>query len=348
MFLPHTHGGALFLAILSLVCLGSWPNLYKLAGKWRFELFYFDFAIGLMLTATIAALTLGSLGFDGFGLGDDLANAGKRQWMFAFLAGTVFNLGNMLLVAAMSVAGMAVAFVAGTGMMLLVAMLTGLLQGSRVDTTSVWFACGFFLAAIVAAALAYGALARARRAALPRDPKTGRKARGPGAVKGIVLALTGGAITLGMYPLVAFATPPEIGLGPYGMLMLFGFGVLISTVVCNIFFMNLPVAGEPLEIFDYLKGRPTIHLFGLAAGLVWYAGMLSNRLVGTVPPKQQLAAPLALGLPNSGLLLAALWGTLAWREFRGAGALGKTMAALMLVLAAGGLWMMSMAVAPLK
>src|SRR5215471_10476516 len=110
MILPQTYDVVLVLMILSLICLGSWASMFKLAGKWRFELFYFDFAVGLALAAVIFAFTVGNLGFDGFNFLDDLQHAGKRQWLFGFLAGVIFNFANMLLMAAVSVAGMSIAF----------------------------------------------------------------------------------------------------------------------------------------------------------------------------------------------------------------------------------------------
>jgi glucose uptake protein len=123
MIVPQAEAVALFLLILSALCLGSWVNLYKLAGKWPFELFYFDFAFGLMLTALIYAFTVGNWGYDGFNFVDDLMHAGKHQWLYAFVAGVIFNLANMLLMAAVSVAGMALAFPIAMGVALLIATI---------------------------------------------------------------------------------------------------------------------------------------------------------------------------------------------------------------------------------
>ena len=120
MILPHSTATLMYLMILSLVCLGSWANFFKLAGKWRFELFCFDFALGLMAVALILALTAGNLGFDGFNFRDDLMNAGKRQWLFGFLGGIIFNFANMLMIAAVSVAGIALTFPVGFGVAFIV------------------------------------------------------------------------------------------------------------------------------------------------------------------------------------------------------------------------------------
>jgi len=109
MILPGTYTAALLLLVVSMICWGSWANTFKLTKGWRFELFYFDFAAGVLLTAVIAAYTLGSMGEE-LTFSDNLLTAGKRQMFFALVAGALFNLSNLLLVAAISVVGMAVAF----------------------------------------------------------------------------------------------------------------------------------------------------------------------------------------------------------------------------------------------
>ncbi len=116
MVLPHTYVAALLVTILSMICWGSWANTQKLVGKWRFELFYFDYSFGVLVAAVIAAYTFGTLGFDGFLFTDDLMRAGRRNMAYGFGAGVIFNLANMLLVAAISVAGLAVAFPVGIGL----------------------------------------------------------------------------------------------------------------------------------------------------------------------------------------------------------------------------------------
>jgi len=114
MILPTTYGLALALTIITMLCWGSWANTFKLSKNWRFELFYFDYALGVLIAALIAAATFGSMG-DELSVMDNIMIAGKRQMAFALGAGIVFNLANMLLVAAISVAGMAVAFPIGIG-----------------------------------------------------------------------------------------------------------------------------------------------------------------------------------------------------------------------------------------
>src|ERR1051325_2591572 len=123
MILPQTSSLVMTLMVLSLLFLGMWASTFKAAGKWRFELFYFDFAFGLLFAAVLFSFTLGDLGYDGFSFLDDLQHAGKRQWVFGFLSGVIFNLGNMLMLSAVSVAGLSVAFPVAYGVALVLASL---------------------------------------------------------------------------------------------------------------------------------------------------------------------------------------------------------------------------------
>ena len=342
MILPQTYTGALILMILSLLCLGSWPNLYKLAGKWRYEFFYLDFAFGVLVTAGIAALTLGNLGFDGFSLTDDVIHAGRRQLVFAFMAGAIFNLGNVLLVAAMSVGGMAVAFPVGMGLTVILAMWIGKVNGAAISSGSLALGSALILAAVMANAFAYGSVMKKRRAALLAE---GRKAdaRSAAAWKGLTLAGLGGLIMCGMYPLLGRVTLPEIGLGPYSLAVLFSLGIVLSTLVYAIFLLNLPLEGDPADLSEYVRMHPKRHRFGLLAGMVWCAGILANWVAGSVPPEIQVGKGAALVLSQGGMLLAALWGIGAWKDFREAGGAGKILPFIMLVLLGSGLAVLAMA-----
>src|SRR5712675_3335277 len=122
MILPATYNSALLLIILSMICWGSWANAFKLTGKWRFELFYYDYSLGVLLAAIIAAYTFGSMG-DELSFSDNLIVAMRRNMAWAVAGGVVFNLANMLLVAAISVAGLAVAFPIGIGLALVVGVV---------------------------------------------------------------------------------------------------------------------------------------------------------------------------------------------------------------------------------
>src|ERR1700676_2077858 len=123
MLLPSTYFAAILLLISSMFAWGSWANTQKLAGKWRFELFYYDYSFGVMLCALVAAFTFGSLSPRELTFQDNLLIAAKRQMAYAFLGGAVFNLANMLLVAAIAVSGMAVAFPIAIGLALVIGVV---------------------------------------------------------------------------------------------------------------------------------------------------------------------------------------------------------------------------------
>src|SRR5690349_19072926 len=168
MILPQTYSYVLALMILSVICLGSWASTFKMAGKWRFELWYFDFAIGLMVVALIYAFTVGNLGFDGFSFLDDLQHAGKRQWMYSFLAGLIFNFANMLLTAAVSVAGLAVSFPISVAISMMVGI--GMTSISRPvgSPLLVVLGCLLLLTSVAVSAMSYRLKGIAQHEALAR------------------------------------------------------------------------------------------------------------------------------------------------------------------------------------
>src|SRR5689334_9921627 len=154
MIIPETYAVALLLIILSMVCWGSWANTFKLVGKWRFELFYYDYSLGVLIAAIIAAYTFGSAGNE-LSFSDNLAIAGKRNMVWALAAGAVFNLANMLLVAAISVAGMAVAFPVGIGLALVIGVVWNFFINPQGNALLIFGGAALVLAAIVVDAVAY-------------------------------------------------------------------------------------------------------------------------------------------------------------------------------------------------
>jgi glucose uptake protein len=155
MLLPQTYAAAMILMVLSMLCLGVWVSALRLAGRWRFEVFYFDFAFGLLIAAVIYAFTMGNLGYDGFNFLDDLQHAGKRQWLFCFAAGMIFNFANILLVAAVSVAGMAAAFPMAMGTALILGTALGFATTRAANTMMLLLGCAMLFTAVVANAIAY-------------------------------------------------------------------------------------------------------------------------------------------------------------------------------------------------
>jgi glucose uptake protein len=341
MILPQSYPVVLFLMILSLFCLGSWASAFKFAGKWRFEMFYFDFAIGLMIAALIYSFTVGNLGYDGFTFLDDLQHAGKRQWMYGVMAGMIFNLGNMLLMAAVSIAGLSVAFPMTMGIALLMGTAVGYIGHASGNALLLGLGCALVFTAVVVGAVMYRMMAVTQHEALARSGHA-KSTRRPNPIKGIIVALVAGILMGSFSGLLDKARLGESGLGPYALSTVFAAGVFISSFVFDIFFMNLPVDGDPLDFGAYFGGRLKQHLMGLIAGVVWLTGILAA-MVGTSVPEQLQTPPLmSYLLMESAPVLAALWGMLVFRELKNNDIRVKALGMLMLALFLCGLVMIGL------
>lgn len=348
MIIPATYLGALLLIILSMVCWGSWANTMKLAGRWRFELFYFDYAFGVLLAATLAAFTFGSLGAE-LSFMDNLLITGKRQIAFGFAAGIVFNLANMLLVAAIAVAGLAVAFPVGIGLAMVIGVVWNYFLNPQGNPTMLFGGSGLVVGAIIVDALAYRAHEKLRHAAEDPAPKVtltrgkphGRKKHS--ALKGILLSLVAGVLMGSFYPLVEMSKAGEVGLGPYTVGFIFALAVFLSTFVFNLFFMNLPVEGEPVYFGDYFRGRASQHLLGVLGGIIWATGTISNFVAASAPTSVNVGPAISYALGQGATAISALWGLLVWKEFAGAAPSTRVLIALMLILFLAGLLAISLA-----
>jgi len=330
MLLPQTYPLVLALMILSLLCLGSWAGFFKMAGKWRFELFYFDFALGLIVAVVIYAFTVGNLGYDGFNFLDDLQHAGKRQWLFGFLAGVIFNFANMLLLAAVSVAGMAIAF----PMSMAIAVMMGVAMGGGKAVGNpllVMLGCLLLLMSVLVNAVSYRIMIHAQHEALAREGKA-KSTRRPTALKGIILALVSGLLMGSFSPLLEKARAGDVGMGPYAMAAMFALGVFFTTPIFNIFFMNLPVEGDPLDFGSFFSSKLRQHILGIIGGMVWVTGIVAAMVAGSVPDNIQGSPVLHFMLGNCWPLLATIWGALVFGEFKGADVRVKIMSMLMFVL----------------
>src|SRR5258708_1413231 len=264
MLIPQTYAGALILIVLSMICWGSWANTFKLSGKWRFELFYYDYSLGVLLAAIIAAYTFGSMG-DDLSFSDNLIVAGKRNMAWAVAGGVVFNLANMLLVAAISVAGLAVAFPIGIGLALVVGVIWNYFLNPQGNPLLLTIGVVLVVCAIVVDALASKAHAQPSRSSTSG--------------KGILLSLISGVLMGSFYPLVEVSKGDGVsaaGLGPYAVAVLFSLGVFFSTFVFNLYFLKFPVAGRPLSMFDYFKGTFRQHGLGILGGIFWFIGAITN------------------------------------------------------------------------
>ena len=357
--LPSTYAVALFLMILTMLCWGSWANTLKLAGKWRFELFYFDYTLGLMIAVTVAAFTFGSWDSEGamladiaaFSFLDNMMVASKSQMAYAAVGGAVFNLANLLLVAAIAVAGLSVAFPVGIGLALIIGVVLNNIIKPAGHPGLLFGGVLLVLFGIIASSLAHSLhprmKAQAAAAAEGPPPRPGvRRAgarRGPSALKGIALSLSAGLLMGLFYPLVEMSKRGEIGLGPYAAAFMFGLGVLVTTPVYNLFFMNLPVEGDPIPFREYFRGTAKQHLLGVAGGVIWAIGAVANFVAASAPSSVNVGPGVSYALGQGATLVSTLWGLLVWKEFAGATPAVRIRVALMLLLFVAGLTCVSLA-----
>jgi glucose uptake protein len=311
MILVHNYALAVFFFVISMICWGSWANTQKLAAKnWRFELFYWDLSIGLLLTATLAALTVGSLGTEGRTFFEDIAQADGSSIFYAMLGGIVWNLGNILLVAAIAVAGMSVGFPIGGGIAWILGIMVNFVlvildKGEFEGNTPLLFSGVFvIIIAIYLSMLSFKKLAKEQKK--------------PSA-KGIILSVGAGLLIAFFYGLVVksldntYVSGGDGTLTPFTGVFFFAVGVFVSTFVFNPIFMRFPVEGKPVKMKEYFSGDFKTHLTGVLGGLIWMFGMVVSFMsAGASNPA------ISYALSNAAPVVAILWGVFIWKEFKGA------------------------------
>ena len=267
-------------------------------------------------------------------------------WVVA--GGIVFNLANMLLVAAISVAGMAVAFPIGIGLALVIGVIGNFILNPQGNPVLLFGGALLVVVAIIVNAFAYSAYSAAKveaqSGALRVDPRSYKRGPAPaGPARGIVLSVLAGLLMGAFYPMVEMGREGDGGVAPYGLALLFGAGVVLSTFFYVPFFLTFPVEGPAIEISQYFKGTKKQHLLGLFGGIVWMVGGLSNFAAAGTPASVQVGPAVSYALGQGSTLVSALWGLIVWREFRGAGDRVKMLIVIMLVLFVSGLAMISVA-----
>jgi len=315
MFVPETYSLALFLMIVCMTCWGSWANTVKLAGNVRFELFYWDYAAGVFLMAVILAFTAGSWYGGEEAFLNNLSAATGPRVAVAMLAGTIFNLANILLVGAIAIAGMAIAFPIAIGAALVIGTVLTYIVDQSGNGAMLFAGVGLAVVAVIADGLAYKELS-------DDGAKAGKKGLSIAIISGVLMG-SWSPLTAASMSESAFAGAP---LTPYTSTVLFTFATLVSTFFFNIYFMQRPLVGEPVSFEGYLKGKPSWHALALAGGFIWTIGTASNLIAGR---EAGFAVSYAMG--QSAPMVAALWGVLVWREFKGASSKAKTYLALMFV-----------------
>ena len=320
MFIVQSYSLAILFCVVTMFCWGSWGNTQKLAAKtWRYEFFYWDYVIGVLLFSVISAFTLGSIGAEGRSFLPDLQQADWSNIGSAFLGGIIFNAANILLAAAISICGMSVAFPVGIGLALVLGVLINYFGAAKGDPLYIFVGVAFIAVAIVLNGVAYKkALVGAKKVSM----------------KGILVSISAGVIMAFFYRFIAasmdldnFANPAVGKLTPYTAVFIFALGIFASNFLFNTIAMKKPVEGEPVSIKGYFKGRPVTHMVGLLGGIIWCVGQSFNMIAA-----EKAGAAISYGLGQGATLVSAVWGIMIWKEFKGAPAASSWLNAGMFIL----------------
>ena len=330
MYQPESYAVALAFMIVTMLCWGSWANTLKLTPGYRFQLFYWDYVIGLFVGAIAWGLTLGSMGAIGLPFLADISHASSHNILLAIIGGIDFNIANLLLVAAIDIAGLAVAFPIGIGLALVVGAVSSYLLAPKGNPWMLFAGVALVAAAIVCDAAAYRARESVKQAA---------------SLRGIVLSLIAGLLMGTFYPFVSRAMSSsksgEAAPGPYATSFFFVLGVALCAIPVNYLLMRKPLDGKPpASMSGYTQAKPSWHLWGIVGGIIWCTGATLNFVAsrtGVVGP----AVSYSIG--QGATMVTAAWGVFAWREFATAPAKAKQLLFWMFVLFLLGLTLVALA-----
>jgi glucose uptake protein len=304
MYIVNSYLIAVILCVITMLCWGSWANTMKLKPQsWPNPLFYWDYCLGIVLFTLLMALTLGSFGTEGRSFFQDLGQADGKAIGSAFIGGVVFNLSNLLWVAAAAVAGMAVAFPIAVGLALIIGVILNYAAEAKGDPVLLFAGVGLVVAAVVVNAIAYQTL----------PGKTKGDTR-----KGIILSILAGIIMGFFYRFVAagvsmnFSTPEAGLLTPYSAVFIFSVGCYLSGFIWNTYFMYKPVEGSPSTYKQYFTlASPKVHMTGVIGGAIWAMGLSFSILAA-----EQAGPAISYSLGQGSTMVGAAWGVFVWKEFR--------------------------------
>lgn len=326
MFIVNNYLLAVVLCFVTMLCWGSWANTQKLAGKtWRYELFYWDYVIGILLFSIVLGLTLGSTGEMGRGFLTDLGQITPSNYASALIGGAIFNLANILLSAAISMAGMTVAFPLGVGIALVLGVIVNYIGAPKGDPLTLFLGVALVMVAIIVNAVASG--------------KMHKGSSGGTSKKGAIIAIIAGVLMAFFYRFVAaamdldnFESPTPGMATPYSAFFIFSVGIFLSNILFNTVVMRRPFVGKPVSYSDYFSGHMSTHLVGVLGGIIWGLGTALSYIAAG-----KAGAAISYALGQGAPMVAALWGIFVWKEFKGASSTVNTLLALMFLFFISGL-----------
>ncbi len=327
MYQPETYAIALLFMIVSMLCWGSWANTVKLCPGYRFQLFYWDYIVGLFVGVLAWGFSLGCLGSHGYTFLADVTHTDGHHSSLAIAGGAIFTVANLLLVAAIDIAGLAVAFPIGIGLALVVGAVSNYILAPAGNPVLLFGGIAVVIAAIVLDAAAY----------------KGRERQSGVSTRGVVISLISGALMGSFYPFVAGAMKGEGASGPYAASFYFVIGAAVCSLVANTILMRKPLDGrEPVSFAEYGKARASWHVWGVVGGAIWCTGAILN----FVASQAHVVGPaVSYSIGQGATMISACWGVFVWHEFAAAPRRSKVLLAWMFVLFLCGLT--SVALAPL-
>ena len=320
MYIVNSYSLAIIFCFITMLCWGSWGNTQKLAGKtWRYELFYWDYVLGVLILSLISAFTIGSFGEGGRGFIEDLAQADMKNIGSAFLGGIIFNAANILLSTAIAISGMAVAFPVGIGLALVLGVIINYMGSQKGDPVFLFLGVALIAVAIILNAIAY------------KKTNSGNQKVSS---KGIFVSVLAGVLMSFFYRFIAasmdldnFVNPAAGKMTPYTAVVIFAAGVFISNFLFNTILMKKPISGEPTNYKAYFNGNLKIHMVGVLGGIIWGIGNSLSLIAAG-----KAGAAISYGLGQGATLVAALWGVFIWKEFKGSSKSTNLLLATMFVL----------------
>jgi glucose uptake protein len=306
MLIVESYFSAVIMCIVTMICWGSWANTMKLTRKsWVFQLYYWDYSLGVVIFSLLLAFTLGSTGTEGRSFVTDISQASLKNLSAAFLAGIIFNLSNVLLVTVIDIAGMAIAFPIGVGLALVIGVISGYITNPVGNPMILFGGLAFVIMAIIIDGIAYS-----------RIPGDGKKSL----VRGILISIFVGVFMGFFYPILLSSIStnliiPEMGkLTPYTAIVMFSAGLFLSSFLWDYYLMRKPVTGRAVSFSDYFKtGTIKDHLLGIVGGLIWCTGFSLMTLAS-----HQAGTAISYGLGQGATMIAAFWGVFVWKEFKNA------------------------------
>lgn len=328
MYQPEAYAAALSFMIISMISWGSWANTMKLTAGYAFQLFYWDYVIGIILGSLLWGFTLGSMGGGSLSFLSNIQQTDSRHILFAIAGGAVFNVANLLLVAAIDIAGLAVAFPVGIGLALVVGVLLNYAIAPQGNPVLLFGGVALVVLAIILDALAYR-----RREIQYRELST----------RGIWISIVCGLLMGTFYPLVTKAITGENALGPYSVAFFFAIGTALCAIPVNYLLMKKPLTGAPpVNMSQYFHGKPAWHVWAVIGGIIWCTGAVFN----FVASHAQIVGPaISYAIGQGATMVSAVWGVFVWKEFQAAPASSRRLIPPMFVFFLLGLG--SVAIAPM-